>query len=128
MSYSNKMTTIKELGEKYNLNFHMYQDTKYMSIIIEICNSINLSPSIYDLNDDNILFIIGIYYHHIKKNYVLMKKYYLMAIDRKQTVAMINYAMYFYSNSDYDQMIKYFAMAINNGYPNFFPQKISIYI
>ena len=105
-------TAVKNLGEYYHIIEKNYDEMKKYYLM-----AIEKGDSAYSMNN------LGTYYHTIEKNYVLMKKYYLMAIDRKQTVAMINYAMYFYSNSDYDQMIKYFAMAINNGYPNFFPQK-----
>ena len=94
---------------------------KYFDIINDIFNNDNLN---YDLNDENILNIIGLYYQYKIKNYVEMKKYFLMAIELNSIDAMNNLGNY-YKNIElnayhkiyneynaYDEMIKYYSMAI----------------
>ena len=63
--------------------------------------------------------IIDLYYgihYEIKKNYELMKKYYLTAIEKDNCDAM-NYLGLYYGKieKDYKQMKKYYLMAIKKG-------------
>jgi TPR repeat protein len=80
---------------------------------------------IYNLFVKNIIFepvtdcellYIGNYYQYITKNYVEMEKYYLIAIEKGNSDAMNNYALY---NEDitknYVEMEKYYLMAIEKG-------------
>jgi len=61
----------------------------------------------------------GWYYHHIKKDYNQMKKYYFMAIENGSSSAMNNLGEYYMNTEkDYDQMKKYFRMAIERGHSN----------
>jgi hypothetical protein len=59
---------------------------------------------------------LGYYYYDIEKNYEQMKKYYFMAIEKDNDVAMNNLG-YYYQNveKDYDQMKKYYLNAIEKG-------------
>ena len=58
-------------------------------------------------------YYYGVYYDEIEKNYDLMKKYYLMAIQLNHSSAMFNLAWYYqYTKENYDLMKKYYLMAI----------------
>ena len=59
------------------------------------------------------MFNLGNYYKEIT-NYELMKKYYLMAIDKGHVDAMFNLGYYYETyEKDYKSMKKYYLMAIN---------------
>ena len=55
---------------------------------------------------------MGTYYRHIKKDYDNMKKYYLMAIEKNNDIAMYGLGCYYNEIKDYDNMKKYYLMAI----------------
>ena len=48
-----------------------------------------------ELDNSNAMNYLGLYYRHIKKDYELMKKYYLMAIELSNSDAMNNLGMYY---------------------------------
>ena len=51
----------------------------------------------------------------MKKNYDLMKKYYLTAINKGNSIAMCNLGIYYENiEKNYDLMKKYYLMAIDN--------------
>ena len=90
---------------------------KYDSKNIFIVDFINNPTIKLDYVYDSIeLDIIGLYYQHIEKDYNLMKKYYLMAIDEDNDMAMNNLGYYYkYIEKDYNLMKKYYLMAIDKG-------------
>jgi hypothetical protein len=58
----------------------------------------------------------GYYYQYVEINYDLMKKYYLMAVDRGHSNSMNNLGYYYqYIEINYDLMKKYYLMAIDKG-------------
>jgi hypothetical protein len=59
---------------------------------------------------------LGFYYYQTEKNYDLMKKYYLMAIDGGLSNSMNDLGYYYlHIKKDYDMMKKYYLMADDNG-------------
>jgi TPR repeat protein len=59
---------------------------------------------------------LGWYYCIINKNYDLVPKYYLMAIDLGNTISMVNLGNYYLKiDKNNDLAKKYYFMAINNG-------------
>jgi hypothetical protein len=59
---------------------------------------------------------LGRYYEQIEKNYDLMKKYYLQAIEKGYSDAMNSLGLYYFEiEKNYDPAKKYFSMAIDNG-------------
>ncbi len=97
--------------------------SKYNSLYVTIDNDNDLKI-IYDLfknnivSDDNITsicsFYYGYYYQYVKKEYDLMKKYYLIAIDKGNSDAMCNLGLYYESiEKNYELMNKYYLMAID---------------
>ncbi len=57
---------------------------------------------------------LGFYYQNKERNYELMKKYYLMAIDKEDSYAMFNLGYYYMDEEkNYELMKKYFLMAID---------------
>ena len=84
-------------------------------LFVEIMNG-NFNKQIDETIDPNILFNIGKYYHKIQKDYDMMKKYYLMAIEKGNHDAMNNLGLYYKNiEKDYDMMKKYYLMAIDKG-------------
>jgi TPR repeat protein len=55
---------------------------------------------------------LGVYYQTLK-DYDNMKKYYLMAIEEGNSLAMSNLGVYYQTLKDYDNMKKYYLMAID---------------
>ena len=66
---------------------------------------------------DKILFNLGNHYYFIHQDIKLMKKYYLMAIEKGNSDAMNNLG-YYYNNIhyNYDLMKKYYLMAVEKGH------------
>ena len=96
----------------YELNnikyYAMHQDK-----ILDIYNNGNIEQ--YQ-NNEKLFLWIGNYFNDIKHDYVKMKEYYLMAIDKECVVAMYNLAVYYeFTEQDYDKMKKYYLMAIKYG-------------
>ena len=59
---------------------------------------------------------LGYYYQHIKKNYELVKKHYLMAIEKGNSNAMNNLGFYYENiENNYGEAKKYYEMAIEKG-------------
>jgi hypothetical protein len=100
------------------------------NIFIKICRKSTIdkySKKIYNLfvndilfepndNIDDYLYYLGYYYSHTEINYALMKKYYLMAIDKGNSLAMHNLGYYYeIIEKNYDLMKKYYHMAIDKG-------------
>ena len=96
--------------------------SSYTKISIESIKRIHdlfFNNIIYNpLNDIEISYLAW-YYKNIKIDYDLMKKYYMMGIDKGNTNDM-NHLGSYYKNieKDYDQMKKYYLMAIDKGNPH----------
>jgi hypothetical protein len=58
---------------------------------------------------------LGYSYQYIEKNYVLMRKYYLMAIKKGNVDAMYNLGFYYGNEGKKISMKKYYLQAISNG-------------
>ena len=116
---------LDEITEKIHIDFND-NEIPYTNLILEIYNNANLNPNNYNLEDDIILKLIGQYYHFIHICYDLMKKYYLMAIDKGNFDAMINLGLYYQEINDCEQMKKYYLMVINNDITNTSTKVIAI--
>uniref|UniRef100_A0A6C0H6D4 Uncharacterized protein n=1 Tax=viral metagenome TaxID=1070528 RepID=A0A6C0H6D4_9ZZZZ len=106
---------IEEIEKKYNLIINkIICDEK---IVLSIFNSLEIKEEEYDLNDSNILVIIGLYYLKVKKDNKNAKKYYLMAIEKGKgnANAMNNLGNLYYREKDYKNAKKYFLMSIEKG-------------
>ncbi len=103
-----------EILKKYNI----YDDKKLSLNEIDFIEQLfNDGINIINLNEfennSNILVFIGIYYKKVEKDYELMKKYYLMAIELGDACAMNNLGLYYEKvEKDYGLMKKYYLMAI----------------
>ena len=65
---------------------------------------------------DKILLNFGNHFQYVHYDYKLMKKYYLMAIDKGNLEAMNNLGIYYATiEKNYDLMKKYYLMAIEKG-------------
>ena len=80
----------------------------------------NIDQSINNNIKDSIYYnFLGLFFQYdLKyKNYDLMKKYYLMAIELNHCGAMTKLGLYYkHIEKDYDLMKKYYLMAIELGY------------
>ena len=87
---------ISEKKKYFNIFNIMYEIKTYKN---------ELEQNKIELFDD--YFFIGIDYYK-KKNYVLMKKYFLMAIDKGNLKSMFNLGWFYQEiEKDYDNMEKY---------------------
>jgi TPR repeat protein len=66
------------------------------------------------LNDQILCRYIGIYYHKVKKNIILAKKYYLLSAN-KGSVAALNSYGFLIQNENKALAISYYKMAIEKG-------------
>ena len=74
-----KFNSLSDIASKIGVTF----SDKYLIYsekIIEIFNSIDANDVLIDYNNPIILHCLGLYFEYIKKDYGMMKKYYLMAI------------------------------------------------
>jgi tetratricopeptide (TPR) repeat protein len=102
-------TSIEEIFKKYSLSYV----NQYKYLENDILNLYN--NKLFDKNttDSNMISMIGRYYYDVEKDYNLMKKYYLMAIELNNSNTMNKLALYYKKNEkDYDLMKKYYLMAI----------------
>ena len=106
----NMLESIKEYLCKNNFIYIDIPEESIENIYNLLINNIKKEVS----NDIECLYY-GIYYK-IKKDYDLMKKYYLMSINNNNSYAMNNLGFY-YQNivKDYNKMKKYYLMSIENG-------------
>ncbi len=109
------MSSFQELLNKHQIELRNTFSNKEKNLIENIfnkCIEIN-NIDICFLQNHYILNIIGLYYECIVKDYVLMKKYYLMAIDLGDIDSMINLGTYYECvEKDYELMKKYYLMAV----------------
>ncbi len=98
---------------QYNNNTYIYFRCIYYYCkgdyitILELANNIE---------ENNIYNLLGYYYKNIEKNYDLMKKYYLKAIEMNNANAMHNFGDYYHNiEINPDLMKKYYLMAIELG-------------
>ena len=107
-------TSLEDIYIYYDISIDSID--KYKSIesyILELYNNDIIDSN---TNDELKLSSIGNYYQYIEKDYELMKKYYLMAIDVGDSYAMYNLGNYYkYIEKDYELMKKYYLMAIDVG-------------
>jgi len=112
--------------EEFIQNYLESNNCKYIKIKNrEIINHIyNLYKYGIDERDtfkmeDSIIDLYYGEYYKITKNYKQMKKYYLIAIEKGNTVAINNLGFYYQNiEKDYDQMKKYYLMAIEKDNTN----------
>jgi hypothetical protein len=71
-------------------------------------------------NDGNIDCIVGLsFYYNSQKNYPLMKKYYLLGVDQKESSSINNLAFYYLTiEKNYKAMKKLYLMNLEKGYPS----------
>ena len=118
-NYSAEKNDMETFIQKYlELNNCKYIKIENHEIVNHIYNLYKYDVSGRDsfkMEDSIIDFYYGLYYS-IKKKYDQMEKYYLMAIEKGNNVAMNNLGFYYqYEKKDYDQMEKYYLMAIEKG-------------
>ncbi len=103
--------TLDDLEEYNTNNTYVYFNCVYYYSRGEITTILDLANNI---KDANIYTLIADYYHYIEKNYNMMKKYYLMAIELKNCFAMNGLGNYYENiERNYELMKKYYLMAID---------------
>lgn len=107
------MSNLKEVLEKHEIIFEdgdINQDALY---------KLWTTGEIFDTENSSLLelYYIGLYYNYVKVNPELMKKYYLMAIERGDLEAMNDLGYYYHFREfNPELMKKYYLMAIERGY------------
>ena len=106
---------IKEILAKYNCLYIAIND----SFSIKKIRSLLVDNNIYEPSNVTEIHYLGWYYEYIEKDYVKMKRYYLMAVDKGDPNAMNNLGLYYENiEKDYVKMKRYYLMAIDKGNSN----------
>src|SRR5437867_3039839 len=105
---------IKNILSKYNCNYIEINNQNSLGRI----HNLLLNKLLFEPSNDIEMLYLGIYYHTIEQNYDLMVKYYLMAIDKDNYIAMDNLASYYEIIENYNLAEKYYLMSINKGNVN----------
>ena len=102
---------IKNFIEDYGSIYIKINDEQSIKKIYDLLiNNIIVEP----INDIEYLYF-GFYYQEVIKDFEIMLKYYLKAIQKGNSDAMFNLGSYYKEQGDYKQMEKYYLEAINNG-------------
>ncbi len=108
-----KFNNINEICSKYKLTCND-NHISYIQFMLELFNN-----NIYDSNttDSYMLNLIGLYYQNKIKDYEMMKKYYLKAIELGCGIAANNLGDYYrFQLQDFELMEKYYLKAIELSY------------
>lgn len=103
---------MEDFIKKFLKNFNDYEPVNQndLKIIYELYHDNIMYDDAYQLSSGVLRYYA--YYYEIQKDYENMKKYYLMAIEKGDIVAMTNFGSYYEDQEDYDNMEKYYLMAI----------------
>ena len=97
--------SIEDIEDKYDISFSPEYDSIHDTVVAIFNNSYT-----NEMVDGSLLNVKGLYYRNVEKNYTLMKKYYVMAIEVGNVRAMYNPGMYY---KDVEK--KYLIMAMELG-------------
>ncbi len=114
MTTNNTFNSITEIEEAYDITLDIPDDVVSDEIIVkDVFNSKLVIP--LDSDKISLVNIQALYYQYIEE-YDVMKKYYLMAIEKGSVSALFNLASYYETiDKNYDDMKKYYLMAIDKG-------------
>jgi tetratricopeptide (TPR) repeat protein len=110
-----KIKDITHVIKSYGCVYVPIDDILSLEIIYNLIVH-KIKPVVTSDTDKQILLYLGLYYKNCK-DYVNMSKYYLLAINKKCTIAMNNLAVYYNDIKDYENMLKYYLMSINEKNP-----------
>ncbi len=108
--------SLQDIHNTYNTIFDE-EETAHADFIISVYN--NKKYFVSDVPQPILLNIIGDFYKNVKKEYTLMKIYYLSAISKGFIKSMVSLGNYYHhieeaSTYKYDLMKKYYLMAIDS--------------
>jgi TPR repeat protein len=122
--------TLYYIGQYYQyiqINYSMMEKYYWMSIdkanitvkyILLYIENYDILKNQLEINQhcSNIMNCLGSYYMNIEKDYIKMKQYYMMAIEKGNTNSMNNIASYYMNiEKDYNMMETYYKMSIKKG-------------
>lgn len=107
ISYNEMKSQIKKYVEN---NGYQYIDISDDTCALNIYNAMFNNTIILDDND--VTYLYNAIHYKIKKDYDNMKKYYLMAIERGNRVAMSNLGYQYALDGDIENMKKYYLMVV----------------
>ena len=100
--------SIEDIEDKYDISFSPEYDSIHDTVVAIFNNSYT-----NEMVDGSLLNVKGLYYRNVEKNYTLMKKYLIMAMELGDTCAMNNLGWYYkIVEKDYDMMKECYVMAI----------------
>lgn len=104
LAVDNNFIEVIQLLITYHFNVSKKYDlfVKYSLIAIDMLDNIPISIS-----------LLGIYYQYINPNEELMLKYYKKSADLNDVVSMEKLAQYYKNTENYELMINYLVMAVN---------------
>jgi TPR repeat protein len=103
--------TIKNVVEKYGGEY-IPIPSQTIPDVYELLVNHNIN---HTNNTDKYYLYVGWYYDNMKHNYEEAIKYYLLAIDKGNYIAMNNLAHYYNVENNYKEAIKYWLLAIDKG-------------
>lgn len=108
--------TYSQIMIKYNLIYTMSYEEQDLFVSIMNGNfDENIDPD--TITDLKIITFIGLYYQYVNRDYVKMKKYYNIGIDKDNDESMFWMGCYYYDMEKNDEMIKkYLNMATVKGH------------
>ncbi len=102
-----------QIEKKYKVKFD--STNTYDDLILQIFNNENISIEGLDLEDPNILHIVGKYYEKVKLDNEEAKKYYYKGFEKGDANLINDLANIFSNEKNYDQAKFYWQMAIDYG-------------
>ena len=96
-------------------------DSSYITIDNELSikkiHLLLINNNIYEPSNITEINYLGWYYQYTKKDYANMKRYYFMAVNKDDPIAMFNLGLYYqYTEINYAKMKRYYLMAIDKGH------------
>jgi TPR repeat protein len=102
-----------DIIKSLNITYKKIENPKSMEIVYNLFKNKIFDDAV--TYDDPIIHLYAGDYHEHQKEYDLMKKYYLLAIEKNNTDAMNNLGLYYQEQKESDLMKKYLLMAIESG-------------
>ena len=108
---------IKSINKRFHYNIRKNQySIKFLRKLDKLLNE-NIID--FEYNDDNYILQVRYYYENINsENYDKLEEYYLMLIEKGNSLAMRELGDYYEQYKEYDKMKKYYLMAIEKGNGN----------
>lgn len=112
------MDLTKLYKEKIKSNYGILDkiSNTHLELAIGLFDKYSINPELYNQDDPETLNILGLYYKYIHIDPDLMKKYFLLGINKFNLNCMCNLAFYYFNYRDEILTKKYFLMYLDFAY------------